>query len=128
MLGKRYAIGFLVVVLAVGIALAGSSSGVSEPNQDVRDSDRVPKSSGLWSPKGLFDLWAPEDEIVVFRTENSKTFDNYDGTRTLVLGSVFHRMDESGNWVDLRESEVRVSNTDQQLAKQPATRSCGRRR
>ncbi len=125
---KRSTTRLLVVVLAAGIALAGSNSGVSEPNQDVRDYDRATESPGLWSPEGLFGLWAPEDEIVVFRTENSKTFVNHDGTRTLVLGSVFHRMDESGNWVDLRESEVRVSNTDQQLAKQPATRSCGRRR
>ncbi len=78
------------VLLAVGIAPAAPG-----PSQSV-----------LWAEGGLFGRWQPADEVVELRTEHSKTFDNRDGTFSLLLSGPLHRLDSQGRWVDLDEAAV----------------------
>jgi hypothetical protein len=40
---------------------------------------------GEWGPGVMFARWSPQDEISSLRTEDSKTFDNHDGTRSVVI-------------------------------------------
>ncbi len=57
--------------------------------------------SSPWAPNGLFGRWTRADEIVELRTACSKTFDNHDGTFSLVVSGRLHQLDENGNWVEL---------------------------
>lgn len=42
-------------------------------------------SASEWGSGSMFARWSPHDEITSLRTENSKTFDNHDGTRSVVI-------------------------------------------
>ncbi len=55
-------------------------------------------TSTLWGLGGLFGRWTPADEVVSLRTECSKTFDNHDGTYSLVLSGPVHRLGRTGEW------------------------------
>jgi hypothetical protein len=80
--------------MLVAVSLATSFvSGAVEP-------ERSP-----WARDGLFGRWNRADEVVALRTECSKTFDNHDGTFSLVVSGRLHRRDENGNWVELPESD-----------------------
>lgn len=58
-------------------------------------------TSTLWGPDGLFGRWTPADEVASLRTECSKTFNNHDGTYSLVLGGPVHRPGQAGEWDEL---------------------------
>ncbi|MEO0077777.1 MAG: CARDB domain-containing protein, partial [candidate division WOR-3 bacterium] len=78
-------------MFGVGIALAAAVTSTAARQAHVSD----------WAPNGLFGRWTRADEIVELRTECSKTFDNHDGTYSLVISGRLHRRDENGNWVEL---------------------------
>ena len=84
----------MVRVMLVAALLATSLvSGAVEPERS------------FWARDGLFGRWNRADEVVALRTECSKTFDNHDGTFSLVVSGRLHRRDENGNWVELPESD-----------------------
>ncbi len=84
----------IVVVLAMGVLPVGFGAMAFGGQRS------------LWSEGGLFGRWQPTDEIVRLRTECSKTFDNHDGTYSVLVSGPLHRKDENDNWVDLPEAVV----------------------
>lgn len=58
-------------------------------------------SAGEKDPGGIFARWSTQDEITSLRTENSKTFDNHDGTRSVVIAGPMHRQVAPGVWQEL---------------------------
>lgn len=86
--------------------------------------------SSLWTPTGLFGRWRPSDELIELRTENSKTFDNHDGTYSLVVSGPLHRRDNLGRWVELSEAEILARRSELPVFNPPiqdaeSTRSVG---
>ncbi len=77
-------------------------------------------TSTLWGPDGLFGRWTPADEVVSLRTECSKTFNNHDGTYSLVLAGPVHRLGQNGEWEELSEPAAaavrRVRESTQQFS------------
>ena len=54
-----------------------------------------------WSENGLYSGFRPQDEIMQYRTKDSKTFDNGDGTKTLMLVGDLHYLDINNGWQDI---------------------------
>jgi hypothetical protein len=57
-----------------------------------------------WGPGGMFSRWSRRDEITSLRTEDSKTFDNHDGTRSVVIAGPMHRQVAPGVWQDAEDT------------------------
>jgi len=102
------------MLLMAAIALSTAVTFGAPTNQLGNETDRGPLSP--WSPNGLFGKWTPADEVVSLRGECSKTFDNHNGTYTLVLTGRIHRRDEAGSWVEIPESELVGANGAGQAA------------
>ncbi|MCD4736763.1 MAG: hypothetical protein K8R53_12025, partial [Bacteroidales bacterium] len=54
-----------------------------------------------WSEGGIYYPYTSSDEVIHFRTENSKTFRNPDGSFTAVFLSNLHYIDANGSWKDV---------------------------
>jgi hypothetical protein len=49
----------------------------------------------------MYARWSPPDEIIALRTPDSRTFDNHDGTRSVVIAGPVHRQVAPGVWQEL---------------------------
>jgi hypothetical protein len=58
-------------------------------------------SAGETGPGGIFARWSTQDEITSLRTEDSRTFDNHDGTRSVVIAGPMNRQVAPGVWQEL---------------------------
>jgi hypothetical protein len=63
-----------------------------------------------WSSKGVYYPYKPEDEIINYRTRDTKTFSNNDGTYTAVFLSGLHYEGGDGKWKDI-DLTVQNNNT-----------------
>jgi len=68
----------------------------------------APASASEWDAGGVFARWSPADEITSLRTENSKMFDNHDGTRSVVIAGPMHWQVAPGVWADPSDTTVVV--------------------
>jgi N-acetylneuraminic acid mutarotase len=92
------------MLLVAAITLSAAVTFGAPPNGPGSETNQGPLSR--WSTNGLFGKRTPSDEVVSLRSERSKTFDNHNGTYTLVLSGRIHRRGEAGNWVEIPESEL----------------------
>jgi hypothetical protein len=105
-----------LAILAVAIVFLAVGSVWADQVKDVRHDayvvsavqNNTSEGPSLWEQGGLFGDWAPSQELVRYRSENSKTFDNLDGTYSTLIAGPIHRQDRSGNWVDLPEMQIVV--------------------
>src|SRR5688572_21727164 len=55
----------------------------------------------IWKQGGVFYGRIPDEELIDKRTRISKTFNNQDGTKTVMFAGLTHYKDETGQWQEI---------------------------
>jgi len=99
---KNFLIALYVLTLSVAFGQKDRPSNV--PRISVPDE--------RWEKGGVFAGYKPEDELLQFRTEISKTFKNPNGTNSACFVGAVHYKDENGFWQDIDKSIVHSNKDD----------------
>ncbi|HOY31926.1 MAG TPA: T9SS type A sorting domain-containing protein [Bacteroidales bacterium] len=63
-----------------------------------------------WQKGGIYEKYAPEQELLDKRTRVAKHFDNGDGSYSAIIGDLQHYQDEYGAWQDI-DFTIKENNT-----------------
>ena len=114
--------GILIPLLAWFI-IPAITYGQETENVLVLGSRSVPDKK--WQQNGVFYGYSPQQELLQYRTANSKTFQNPDGTNTILMVGPTHYKDDNGVLQDIkytitpnnsnRNTEYKYCNTTNEL-------------